>query len=186
MSLSDDQLQQLLDRQEITDLLYRRARAGDRRDLELALSCYHDGATEEHEGFTGSVETFLRERSLTSPHSTAPVTCLWHFISNILIDLRGDEAAVESYHIAVVEAEPPDGEATRSIIGGRYLDEFAKRDGRWAITHRSVVFDWSRVEPITAGTAYWDLMGHDTSKILFGDFGPNDPLYELLGVNRGA
>ena len=43
----------LIAKQEITEVLYRRARAGDRRDVELALSCYHEGATEEHEGFTG-------------------------------------------------------------------------------------------------------------------------------------
>ncbi len=184
MPVTDDQLQQLIDRQAITDVLNLRARAGDRRDLDLALSCYHEGATEEHEGFTGSVETFLRERSLTSPNSTAPVTTLWHFISNVLIELRGTKAAVESYHIAVVEARPADGEATRSIIGGRYLDDFESRDGRWAITHRSVVFDWSRVEPLSA--TYWDLMGHDTSKLLFGQFGSDDPLYELLGVVRGG
>lgn len=184
MPVSDDQLQHLLDRQAITDVLFLRARAGDRRDLELALSCYHDGATEEHEGFSGPVETFLRERSLTSPNSTSPVTTLWHFLSNILIDIRGTSAAVESYHIAVVEARPAAGDAIRSIIGGRYLDDFEQRDGRWAITHRSVVFDWSRVEPMSV--TYWDLMGHDTSKLLFGAFGPDDPLYELLEVTRGA
>jgi len=32
-------------------------------------------------------------------------------------------------------------------IGGRYLDKFAYRDGRWAIAARRVVFDWSRVDP---------------------------------------
>ena len=64
----------LIAKQQITEVLYRRARAGDRRDVELALSCYHDGATEEHEGFTGSAADFTRNVSMISPGSKAPVT----------------------------------------------------------------------------------------------------------------
>jgi hypothetical protein len=187
-TMSDDAddraaLAELLAKQRITDVLYKRARAGDRRDVELALSCYHPGATEDHEGFAGTAADFITERSMISPHSTAPVSCLWHFISNIVIDVRGDEADVESYHIAVVIRRDADTE-TQSTIGGRYLDRFAFRDGRWAIVHRDVVFDLSRVDPPT--TPYWDLVGLDEAKLLRGAFGPDDPLYSHLSVSRGS
>jgi SnoaL-like domain len=172
----------LIAKQQITEVLYLRARAGDRRDVGLALSCYHPGATEEHEGFAGTAAEFIRDVSMISPNSTAPVTCLWHFISNILIDLDGDRASVESYHIAVVIRDGDDGQ-TESRIGGRYFDRFAHRDGRWAIAHREVVFDWSRVDPAT--TPYWDLVGLDESKLLRGKFGADDPLYSHLAVSRG-
>jgi hypothetical protein len=178
---SDSAIGELLAKQEITELLYRRARAGDRRDVELALSCYHPGATESHEGFEGTAAEFLRDVSLISPLS-APVTCLWHFISNIMIELDGEFAAVESYHIAVVVRDDGTGE-TQSRIGGRYLDQLALRDGRWAIAHRDVVFDWSRVDEAT--TPYWDLVGLDESKLLRGTFGADDPLYTVLSVERG-
>jgi hypothetical protein len=177
-----DAISDLLAKQQITELLYLRARAGDRRDVDLALSCYHPGATEEHEGFSGQAADFIRDVSMISPSSKAPVTCLWHFISNILIELDGDQASVESYHIAVVIRDGDDGQ-TESRIGGRYLDQFAYRDDRWAITHREVVFDWSRVDPAT--TPYWDLVGLDESKLLRGRFGPDDPLYSHLAVTRG-
>jgi hypothetical protein len=173
---------ELLAKQQITELLYLRARAGDRRDAELALSCYHPGATENHEGFDGFAADFISNISMISPASTAPVTGLWHFISNIVINLQGDRADVESYHLAVVSRNE-DGHETQSHIGGRYLDTFAYRDGRWAIEHREVVFDWSCVN--TDSVAYWDLMGLDKSKLLRGDFGPADPLYSVLGVERG-
>jgi 3-phenylpropionate/cinnamic acid dioxygenase small subunit len=178
----------LIAKQEITELLYRRARAGDRRDVELALSCYHPGATEIHKGFDGTAAEFISSRSMIAPTSTAPVTGLWHFISNIVIDLHGeqaddaDSADVESYHLAVV-SRSEDGHETQSHIGGRYLDRVAYRDGRWAIDHREVVFDWSRVD--TDSATYWDLMGLDGSKLLRGDFGAADPLYSVLGVERG-
>jgi hypothetical protein len=172
----------LVAKQQITEVLYRRARAGDRRDVELALACYHPGATEEHEGFSGTAAEFIRNVSMISPNSTAAVIGLWHLISNILIELSGDEASVESYHLAVVIGDDDSGE-TQSSIGGRYLDKFAFRDGRWAITHREVVFDWSRVDAAT--TPYWELVGLDEAKLLRGRFGPDDPLYHQLDVTRG-
>lgn len=180
--IAELRLAELWAKQQITEVLYRRARAADRRDVDLALSCYHDDATENHEGFAGTAAEFTRDRSMISPNSTAPVTFLWHFLSNVLIDLRGDEADVESYHIAVVGRETDAEGATQSTIGGRYLDRFAFRDGRWAIAERSVVFDWSRVDPET--TTYWDLVGLDESTLLRGRFGPGDPLEDFLGAPR--
>jgi 3-phenylpropionate/cinnamic acid dioxygenase small subunit len=175
-------LVELQAKQQITELLYRRARAGDRRDVELALACYHRGATESHEGFDGTAADFITTASMIAPTSTAPVSCLWHFISNIVIDLDGDHAEVESYHIAVVIRDEANGQA-ETRIGGRYLDKMARRHGRWGIVHRDVVFDWSRVE--AASTPYWELVGLDESKLLRGRFGPDDPLYSVLGVERG-
>lgn len=90
---------------------------------------------------------------------------------------------MESYHIALV-IRNVDGVETQSRIGGRYLDRMERRDGRWAIAHRDVVFDWSRVDD--AGLPYWEQVGLDETKLLRGDFGPNDPLYSHLDVARGG
>lgn len=179
----DAVIDELVAKQAITEVLHRRARAGDRRDVDLALSCYHPDATEDHEGFDGTAADFIRDVSMISPDSRAPVSALWHLISNVLIELDGDAADVESYHIALVVREEG-GTETQCFIGGRYLDAFTRRDGRWAIAHRRVVFDWSRVGEAT--TTYWDLVGLDASKLLRGRFGADDPLYEHLAVERGA
>jgi len=169
-------IRQLADKQEIAEVIYRRARAGDRKDIPLALSCYHSGATEDHEGFTGSAADFLLNRSLLSKPADGPVKTLWHFISNILVELTGaDAASVESYHIAVLVIRDDNG-ARDVTIGGRYLDRFERREGRWAIVHREVVFDWSRMEPATR--QYWD--DFDASRFLFGRFDTSDPLYTHL------
>jgi 3-phenylpropionate/cinnamic acid dioxygenase small subunit len=176
-------LGELVAKHEITELLYRRARAGDRRDVDLALSCYHPGATENHEGFAGTAAEFISDVSMISPDSAAPVNGLWHFVSNVLIELDGDQAEVESYHIALVIRQE-NGIETQSRIGGRYLDKVERRDGRWGIVHRDVVFDWSRVDE--SGVPYWDLVGLDEAKLLRGTFGPDDPLYSHLNVPRGS
>lgn len=166
-------LAELLAKQAITEVLYRRARAGDRRDHALALTCYHPGATEDHEGFTGTAEEFLLERSAYAPGKTPPGETLMHLIANVLIELDGDEAFVESYHLCLASGGAPDA-LQDTMIGGRYLDRFARRDGRWAITHRTVAFDWSRVEPAT--TRFWDRYP-DQSAIPFGRMDGTDPLY---------
>lgn len=179
---TDEVVAELLAKQQITEVLYRRARAGDRRDVDLALRCYHPGATEEQEGFTGTAADFIREVSMISPNSTAPVNSLWHFISNVLIEVRGDEAEVESYHIALVVRHDGDTEM-QSWIGGRYLDIMTYQEGHWAIQQRKVVFDWSRSDPTS--TPYWDLVGLDQSRLLRGKFGSDDPLYSHSNVSRG-
>src|SRR5277367_2615054 len=49
VEITDDEverLRQLLDKQEITEVLLRRRRAGDHGDAAGALACYHEMATE--------------------------------------------------------------------------------------------------------------------------------------------
>lgn len=175
-------LAELIAKQEITDVLYRRVRASDRRDIDLALTCYHEGATEEHEGYSGTAAGFLTTQSMSAPGTTQRVTCLWHTLTNILIDLDRESAQVESTYLGVVVRDSEHG-PMHCEIGGRYLDRFAYRDSHWAITSRTVVYDWSTVAP--AGQSYLELVGHDESKIIKGRFGPDDPLYSVLDIARG-
>lgn len=62
MAVVDDallaRLRELSDRNEIRDIVYRRAESTDRGDLEQALSCYPPDGTEDHEGFDGPVTEF--------------------------------------------------------------------------------------------------------------------------------
>lgn len=177
-SLSGDQpmdaIQRLLDKQAIAEVLYRRARAGDRADAELAHACYHPGATERHGAFDGEAARFIDEVSWTRPRPDSPVIAMQHVITNILAHFPGPDAAfVESYHVA--HCQMSDG--ADATIGGRYLDRFERRDGRWAIAHRDVIFDWSRVEPQTE--TFWAT--HPAADFLFGKRGETDPLYAYVG-----
>jgi hypothetical protein len=171
-----DAIQQLLDKQAISEALYRRARAGDRADAELAHTCYHPGATERHGEFDGLATDFIDKVSFTRSRPGSPIKGMFHFLSNILVDFTDDDSAfVESYHVAWVQMT----DGNDAIIGGRYFDRFSRREGRWAITHRDVIFDWSRVEPETA--KFWDK--HPAKPFLFGHRGDSDPLYAY--VTRG-
>jgi hypothetical protein len=41
-----------------------------------------------------------------------------------------------------------DGTRRLDTWWGRYLDQYECRDGRWAITHRTCVHEWTRSEPL--------------------------------------
>ncbi len=171
-----DQVQRLLDKQAIAEVLYRRARAGDRSDAELAHSCYHPGATERHGTFDGEAADFIDRVSWTRPKPGSPIKGMQHLITNVLVDFEGDDDAfVESYHVAYCQMT----DGTDAAIGGRYLDRFSRQGGRWAITHRDVIFDWSRVEPETE--KFW--ARHPAADFLYGKRGEDDPLYAY--VERG-
>jgi hypothetical protein len=67
-----------------------------------------------------------------------------HHITNTYIEVYGQEAAVESYFLAFSPSAFVGGEPSLGMIGGRYLDRFAYRDGRWAISSRRVIVDFGR------------------------------------------
>jgi hypothetical protein len=178
-----EELRALFDKQEITELMHLRARAADRMDEDLALSCYHAGATERHGTYDGPADAFVRRFSgqFSGPKGFVGMT---HHISNLVIEIEGDEASAESYYLCDLRVR--DGDAERDVvIGGRYLDRLERRGGRWAIVHRDCVYDWSRMEP--AAARYWDWQyGGDQPELLLGSSNGDDPLYTRLKARRGA
>ena len=158
----------LLDRREIEDVILRYCRGIDRLDLELVRSCYWPDATDSHGGFSGTRDEFVAwvETLLARFESTS------HFVGNLLVELAGDAAVVETYAIALHRSGEPKA-SLNLIIGVRYLDRFEKRSGAWKIARRVCVTEWSRVDdaagrfPITAGQVR-------------GARGKGDALYELL------
>jgi hypothetical protein len=127
---------------EIRQVLYRYCRGVDRGDEALLRTVYHPGATDDHGPWKGKGEDFaayiVESMDQQKPNSQ-------HHITNVLIELDGDRANVESYFLALhpyrLGAEGPDKSA---FVGGRYLDRFERRDGVWRITDRRVVLDWTR------------------------------------------
>jgi ketosteroid isomerase-like protein len=149
----DDAIQQLLDKQEIREVIYRYCRGADRMDAELMRSAYHDDAVDDHGAIRGGrddyVETVMRvlEQNYLSTS---------HAIGNQLIELTGDHAHVESYFVAVHTHEP-DGILTQDTVYGRYVDRFEHRGGRWGIVHRTVVIDSYNSDAVRPWRLYSDI-----------------------------
>ena len=132
----------LKDRADISDAIHRYTRGVDRLDFELAKTAYHPDAVDDRGAFTGSPEAFM---TWLKPHlSGAGGTS--HNISNVTIELDGDQAHAESY--VIYHVWMPDG-ASVVIGGARYIDRLERRKGVWAIMHREALMDFIFRGPTT-------------------------------------
>jgi ketosteroid isomerase-like protein len=137
MSGQDDLTRTIADRMAIHDCLTRYCRAVDRLDRELLLSVYHPDAIDDHGVFVGGPEAFADW--VIAYHSRAQ-NATQHIITNHSCDLDGDVAHTETYYLFA--AMNVTG-APLTLAGGRYIDRFEKREGRWAIAARKVASDWA-------------------------------------------
>lgn len=132
---------------EIQQLLYRYCRGIDRGEIATLNGVYHPGANDRHGAFDGPAEQ-LAARLV--PQMDAAGVIGQHHITNMLIEVCGDRASGESYFLACHPSEIPGSDAVGlATAGGRYLDRFARRAGRWRIADRVVIMDFSHV-PVSA------------------------------------
>ncbi|MDI2028224.1 nuclear transport factor 2 family protein [Saccharopolyspora sp. TS4A08] len=130
---------ELLARAEIGDVLARYAHAIDRGDRELARTCYHPDATDDHGRFSGTVDELFEFFETYG----ATLESTFHFMSPPTIALDGERAEVETY--CLYRRQPVEGGAV--FQGLRYFDIFERRAGRWLIAERTVILDWEHDAP---------------------------------------
>jgi ketosteroid isomerase-like protein len=167
-------VEELIDKQNILEVLYRYCRAVDRRDWELLKSVYYEDAIDDHGVFSGRGWDFVEfSKSLTA--TMGPTT---HTIGNHLIELEGDVAYCESY-LTAYHCDIPNsqGELIDMALGARYQDRFEKRDGEWRIANRRVIFDWNQNLPTSAR---WEGPMYQAFRPR-GRCDATDPSYERLG-----
>lgn len=155
----------IADRLAITDLLYRYARSVDRIDKPLGHSVWHPhGVADYGDFFQGNGRASID--MICDSHLHLAMT--QHLVSNIVIDLNGDEAASESCVFASLRRSGPEGPMQLSVWG-RYLDQWARIDGQWGLVSRVSVMDMQDARPATSfGTAGQTVRDH------------SDPSYSLL------
>lgn len=166
-------VRELLDKEEIRQVMYAYARGTDRCQPDLIRDAYHSDAWDDHGNFAGGREHVVE--TIVGRGATAPVSM--HHLGNVLIELQGDGANVETYFMAcqVLERE---GRTYTRIRAGRYLDRFERREGRWRVARRRVVDDWSRLDEVVAtAPSVTDECHHSTR-------GADDPSFELSDFTR--
>ncbi|MFY9328969.1 MAG: nuclear transport factor 2 family protein [Georgfuchsia sp.] len=149
--MSSPELDQLLAKQAITEVIYRYCRSMDRMDVELGYSVWHDGGTADYGSlFKGSGRGFIDW--VTEYHRALQAQS--HQVANILIEVDGDTARSESY-ITVALFFAQEGRDMLNTGRGRYLDQWARRDGRWAIMHRDFVLDFTDTREVASSRPGW-------------------------------
>jgi SnoaL-like domain len=128
-------VQYLLDRRAIEDLIHRHARGHDRFDVELLTAAYHPEGIDEHGAAVNKGPDYGEWANAI--HAAGSQLCL-HNITTHNCEIDGDTAHAESY--VIVGLLNPDGKAVR-LINGRYVDRLQKRAGQWKIVLRRCTVD---------------------------------------------
>ena len=160
-------IDELLAKQEITDLVGRYMRGLDRLDRDLLRSTFHDDATTDYGFFKGGPDDFCD----MAMNALKDHLANHHMIGQVLIDVEGDVAFGEVYFQAFHRIVA-DGEERDLFISGRYVDRYEKREGAWKFAFRSEVNDWARNDPATDD--YFDA----TPDSLRGARMPDDASYQ--------
>ena len=187
------EIEKLVVKQAITEVVTRYARAIDRLDEQLLRSVFHTGATHNHfyEGPSSDPDRSATDEDpgdfvryafqvLSTFHRTH------HQLGNTLIEFdSATKARVETYFTAFHRmrrmGDPlasPDAFETEMdfFVAGRYLDQFELRDDTWKIIHRTGMTDWIRLEaPFSKG-----MVGMDPNTV--GQRAPDDLIYRFPAV----
>ena len=131
----DKELQELVDRRAIDDVLLRYSTALDTRQWDLLDQVFTTDAQIDYatsggiKGNRADLKRWFREEAFI------PFTSWQHHLTNMAVELDGDTAHGETYYTfwGINKEGPP------TLAFGRYIDRFEKRDGRWAIAHRVCV-----------------------------------------------
>jgi hypothetical protein len=170
--MTDAELRVLADKQAITEQIYRYCRAMDRIDAELGYSIWHEDGIADYgpDIFQGSGHAFidyvceLHRRTLGQSHQ----------VTNIIIELDGDRAASEAYVTANLRIARSEKLVQRSVLG-RYIDQWSRRNDRWAIDRRFTVIDFDEMREVTP-----------LNKAARGSRDRNDPSYAVLRAGAAS
>src|ERR1700742_19911 len=123
----------LIDKQAIAEVLYLYCRGCDRADEAAIRSCFHAESQHRHGGFEGASADF----ATLAMKIIRGVKRAKHLLTNVLVELKGDEALCESHYFAY--HRQVDARSSREFdyfTGGRFIDRFQRRAGEWKIIRR--------------------------------------------------
>lgn len=172
MVVDEAKVAMMLARDELHQLVTAYCRAVDRADYEALRNLYHPDATDSHGSFsTGGVEQFIAQLRAAEPY----VRVSQHHITTTNFEIEGDAARGEIYCLVFHTFAGPEHDSD-VVIGGRYLDEYTKHDGRWRFRQRTIVADWAyQNDPSQVN------FGHPSTRgSLRGKPGQADPSIELF------
>jgi hypothetical protein len=172
MGERDPEVQALLDKQAIHEVLALYLRGCDRADVSLVAAAYHDDGYEDHGGtFSGPASEWIASLAERLPKAGL----MNHLMTNLVIELDDDRALSECY-ILTFSRVATDERPFDSMTLTRAIDRFERRDGKWKIKHRTLVWESNRELPLTETWGRGAITG-DPSILRRGAKKPADALY---------
>ncbi|GGC17140.1 hypothetical protein GCM10011371_00710 [Novosphingobium marinum] len=142
------EIRDLAARRDIMDAAHRYMRGLDRLDRDLLLSAFHEDAHVDVGMHAGARETFA-DFALGFLEQMAGTH---HMLGQIRIEMHdAGNASGECYFQAWHDVKNEAGEDRDLFISGRYIDEYACRNGEWRIVRRRLISDWTTDHPASRG-----------------------------------
>jgi len=141
-----NELQRLIDKEAIRDLVLNYSRGVDRQDMVMLRDLYTADATDTHgDTFDGSADDYVAFLARSLPY----IKYSGHHVCNHLISVDGDEAEGEVYAIAIHVIPDGQGGVIEDTMCVRYIDRYKKEsDGEWRFAQRVVTYDYRARKPV--------------------------------------
>jgi SnoaL-like domain len=139
----DKELQELVDRRAIDDLLLRYSTALDTRQFDLLDHVFTADAQIDYatsggiKGNREDLKRWFREEAFT------PFTSWQHHLTNMAVELDGDTATGRTSVYNPLAFIGEDGGGAVLHVGAWYDDRFARTPDGWRITERSLGMAWT-------------------------------------------
>jgi ketosteroid isomerase-like protein len=141
----------LLDRAAITDLIYRFAHGLDHHDTAAVASCFTDAAVFVRAGeprLVSELHLGARQDPTTVRRATGldRIDVSTHSMTDVTIDLRGDTATAQTVVLTTIVGHR-DGVPAMRFRGIRFYDDLVRHRGEWKFSRRRHDVMWM-FEPV--------------------------------------
>ena len=130
---------------EITALVNRYAQAVDGKDWAMYASCFTTDAEIDYSS-AGGTRAGVAESTAWLATMLEPLAVSQHFITNQVIEVKGDEATCRAYFFGVVGNQSV-AESSLIWVGGIYEDRLRRTDDGWRISELVDISLWSNPGP---------------------------------------
>lgn len=133
--MSQNALQEIQDRSEITELMHRYAEMVDQRQWKMMDVIFALEATIDYTSTGGPAGPFRETLAwLDRALESWPINL--HIVTNLIIEIEGDEATSRCYFHAPMGRNTADGSQLIITNAGRYLDKLIRTNKGWRILER--------------------------------------------------
>ncbi|MCW1431059.1 nuclear transport factor 2 family protein [Novosphingobium sp. JCM 18896] len=147
------EVRDLAARRDITEAVHRYMRGLDRLDPALQRSAFHDDAQIDAGIFVGDAGEFVG----FCQDFLGAMDASHHLLGQVRIEIDGSNtgpiktARGECYFQAWHGIRDPAGNPRDLFIAGRYVDDYACKNGEWRIVRRKLITDWVKDDPADHG-----------------------------------
>lgn len=146
---TEKQLQTLINKQLITELVASYSRGVDRQDFSLLRTLFTEDGFDDHgdlyrgdaAGYIDRLEQTMQACDITS-----------HAVHNHLIALIDSSTAEGEVYVSAYHRIRDENGGLSDYVGGfRYLDQYRLEAGSWRFARRKLIIDWCTTAP-----AFWN------------------------------